>query len=74
MNNNDPINYILVSKHENVIDQLRIALPFSNLDWGKEQALKNVSTFHKSQIIYKLVPVWEVEVITKHEFPTKEYP
>jgi hypothetical protein len=40
---------------------------FSNLDWGKDEALRRAQELGVSQTIYKLVPVHAVEVRVTRE-------
>lgn len=41
---------------------------FSNLEWGKTEALKRAKATSKSQTIYQLVPIHSVEVKITHEY------
>lgn len=45
---------------------------FSNLEWGKNEALNRAKASGKSQIIYRLVPIQRVEVKITREYPVTE--
>lgn len=64
-----PQEYLLVTEGEHVKD----GTVFSNLDWGKEEARRSVEVSRLRQIIYKLVPVYEVDIKVTYEFPIKDY-
>ena len=63
-----PTVYILVSEGERCHE----GTEFINLDWGKEEANKAARGQHMRQTIYKLVPVYEVDVTVTYDFPIKE--
>lgn len=47
---------------------------FSNLEWGKQRALEKAKAEQKSQVIYKLVPVYRVEAKVTHEYHIEDIP
>lgn len=62
----NPTVYIHGPKTSSIPD-LESFEPCSNLDYAKEQCIKDAQTYHGGRIIYKLVPVFEanLEVTTK---------
>lgn len=66
MSNSNPDVYILLRSLDSLSDEDGISW-FSNLDYGKAQAVKCVSQHSPKYTIYKLVPVFEasLEVSTK---------
>lgn len=61
----NPTQYVIIGEGDEKADWVVL----SNLEWGKEQALKTAKGLLIRQRIYKLVPVYEVDVRTVHEFP-----
>lgn len=59
----NPSSYIMLQSIDDLSNYEGVD-PFSNLDWGKEQARKMADATGKPYIIYKLVPVFEVHVET----------
>ncbi len=45
---------------------------FSNLEYGRRQALERAQAEQKTQVIYRLVPVHRVEVTVKTEYQIQE--
>lgn len=41
---------------------------FSNFSWGQEEAMKRAKASGKSQVVYQLVPVYQIEVKVTHEY------
>lgn len=66
---NTPQRYWLVAEGEDIKE----GVYFSNLDWGKNEAVARAKHSKLSQLIYQLVPVYGVEVKVTYEFPVKEH-
>lgn len=65
---NNPTIYVLVSEG----DEMESWSKFSNLNWGQEQARKQAEALHLVQIVYQLVPIYQVDVKVTYEFPITE--
>lgn len=44
----------------------------SNLDYAKEQCIKDAETYKDTRVIYKLVPVFEVELEVTTKLVTRD--
>lgn len=44
----------------------------SNLDWAKTEAVNRAQASDKSQVLYKLVPVFRVDVKVKRDYQTMD--
>lgn len=71
---NDPTIYIVCSKYPITAEALEESEIFSNLDYGKELAIKCARASHKPHTIYQLVPIYHVDVKVNYDFPITEYP
>lgn len=65
----NPVEYVLVGDGDHPENWSK----FSNLDWGKAEAIKNAETLGTTQIIYKLVPVYQASTLVTTSVITKEF-
>lgn len=65
-----PQHYLLHAEGEDLKYE---SVHFSNLAWGKEEAVRRAKLDKISQTIYQLVPVYLVDVKVNYEFPILEY-
>ena len=66
---NTPQRYWLVAEGEDIKE----GIYFSNLDWGKNEAVARAKQAKLSQMIYQLVPVYGVDVKITYDFPIMDY-
>lgn len=63
---NNPDQYILAAA--NTV----LANACSNLDWAKTEAVNRAQASDQSQVLYKLVPVFRVDVKVKRDYQTTD--